>query len=153
MLLMDTKREREAPLSFRIPAAELEDVDREVQKDYRSQRVDLVEPIWAWAWAAYKRAGSLRRLIDESSLRFYSRRISRDTQEQLYTALETAFERAPSSAIEKLAETITRLAGAPWEERGTAAEPDYERQAAAGKEATREDAASTARHRKGVARR
>jgi hypothetical protein len=43
--------------------------------------------------------------------RKYSRRVSEELQDQLYTALETILQRAPSAVIEDIAGTLTLRAG------------------------------------------
>jgi hypothetical protein len=98
-------------LSFRVPAEQLVEIDEEILKDHRKSRSDLVEPIWDWAWKEYKKAGSLRALLGISRPRARSARISEETQEQLYTALETILERAPSAVIEDVARMLTARAG------------------------------------------
>ncbi len=98
-------------LSFRVPAEQLGEIDEEILKDHRKSRSDLVEPIWDWAWKEYKKAGSLRALLGASRSRARSARVSEETQEQLYMALETILERAPSAVIEDVARMLTARAG------------------------------------------
>jgi Arc/MetJ-type ribon-helix-helix transcriptional regulator len=98
-------------LSFRVPAEQLVEIDEEILKDHRKSRSDLVEPIWDWAWKEYKKAGSLRALLGVSRPRARSTRVSEETQEQLYMALETILERAPSAVIEDVARMLTARAG------------------------------------------
>lgn len=98
-------------LSFRVPAEQLVEIDEEIRKDHRKSRSDLVEPVWDWAWKEYKKAGSLRTLLGGSVPRAYSARVSEQTQEQLYIALQTILERAPSAVIEDIARMLTARAG------------------------------------------
>jgi len=100
-----------ATLSFRVPAEQLLEIDEEISKDHRKSRSDLVEPIWDWAWKEYKKAGSLHALLGGTGRRAYTKRVSEQTQEQLYIALETILERAPSAVIEDVARILTARAG------------------------------------------
>ncbi len=83
-----------ATLSFRVPAEQLSEIDEEISKDHRKSRSDLVEPVWDWG-----------------PRRAYTKRVSEQTQEQLYIALETILERAPSAVIEDVARILTARAG------------------------------------------
>lgn len=98
-------------LSFRVPAQQLSEIDEEIHKDHRKSRSDLVEPIWDWAWKEYKKAGSLNDLLEGNAKRAYTKRVSEQTQEQLYIALETILGRAPSAVIEDVARVLTARAG------------------------------------------
>ncbi len=98
-------------LSFRVPADQLSEIDEETRKDHRKSRSDLAEPVWDWAWKEYKKAGSLRALLGTSRSRAHTARVSEETQEQLYMALETILERAPSAVIEDVARMLTARAG------------------------------------------
>jgi hypothetical protein len=99
------------PLSFRIPLSQLGEIEEAVQKEVRKHRTDLLEVVWDWAWKEYRRAGSLRALLQGTRARKYSRRVSEELQDQLYTALETIFERAPSAVVEDVARSLTAKAG------------------------------------------
>ena len=99
------------PLSFRIPLSQLEEIETAVRKEVRKHRTDLVELIWDWVWKEYKRSGSLQALFQGNRARKYSRRVSEETQDHLYAALETIFERAPSAVIEDIARILTARAG------------------------------------------
>jgi|ERR1700674_319599 len=99
------------PLSFRIPLAQLQEIDKAMQIEVRKDRTDLVEIIWDWAWKEYKRAGSLQALLQGTRARKYSRRVSEELQDQLYIALETILERAPSAVIEDVGRSLTVRAG------------------------------------------
>jgi hypothetical protein len=98
-------------LSFRVPAEQLTEIDEEILKDHRKSRSDLVEPIWEWAWKEYKKVGSLTDLLEGNAKRAYTKRVSEQTQEQLYIALETILERAPSAVIEDVARILEARAG------------------------------------------
>jgi hypothetical protein len=99
------------PLSFRIPLKQLEEIETAVQKEARRYRTDVVELIWKWAWEEYRKSGSLRALLSGTRTGRYSRRVSEELQDQLYTALQTILERAPSAVIEDIARTLTTRAG------------------------------------------
>jgi Arc/MetJ-type ribon-helix-helix transcriptional regulator len=99
------------PLSFRIPLSQLQEIEAAVQSEVRKHRTDVVELVWDWAWKEYKRSGSLRALLQGTRARKYSRRVSEELQDQLYTALETILERAPSAVIEDVARLLTARAG------------------------------------------
>lgn len=89
----------------------MEEIEDAVRKEARRHRTDLVEFIWGWAWERYKKAGSLHALLAGGRGRQYSRRVSEELQDQLYTALETIIERAPSTVIEDVAAVLTQRAG------------------------------------------
>lgn len=99
------------PVTFRVPPAHLDEIERAAKKEIRKYRTELIEMIWEWAWAEYKRAGSLRDLFERTRARKYSRRVSEELQDQLYTALETILNRAPSAVIEDVARSLTARAG------------------------------------------
>jgi len=99
------------PVSFRVLPALLEEIERATKSEFRKYRTELIETIWNWAWQEYKRAGSLRDLREGSRARKYSRRVSEELQDQLYTALETILNRAPSAVIEDVARSLTARAG------------------------------------------
>lgn len=111
--MLKSKRHGEfnVPVSFRIPLPQLHEIEEAVQKEARRHRTDLLEFIWTWAWGEYKKAGSLQALLGGTRARKYSRRVSEELQDQLYTALETIFERAPSAVIEDVGRTLTLRAG------------------------------------------
>lgn len=69
-----------------------------------------------YAWPVYQRVGSLKELKRLQGARAqaehsHSKRISRETQEQLFTALRTIFDTAPSAVIEEIAGILTARAG------------------------------------------
>ena len=106
-----TTQDIRVPLSFRIPLSQMEEIEEAVRKEVRKHRTDLVEVVWDWAWKEYKRSGSLRALLQGTRTRKYSRRVSEELQDQLYTALDTILERAPSTVIEDAARNLTSKAG------------------------------------------
>jgi hypothetical protein len=110
---MKTKSDRElnVPLSFRIPLSQLQEIEDAVRAEARRHRTDLVEFIWTWAWSEYKKAGSLQGLLGGTRTRKYSRRVSEELQDQLYTALGTILERAPSAVVDDVARLLTARAG------------------------------------------
>lgn len=105
-----SRTEKTLPLSFRVPTGQIEEIDVEVRRDQRKDRVSLLEPIWNWAWQVYKRVGSVRSLIEETAVRGLSKRVDRETQEQLFIALETIFECAPNAVIEQVGRLLTSRA-------------------------------------------
>lgn len=113
--MLFAERARSADLEERrnpsVSPTHLEEIERATKKEVRKYRTELIEMIWEWAWKEYKRAGSLRDLIDGTRARKYSRRVSEELQDQLYTALETILNRAPSAVIEDVARSLTARAG------------------------------------------
>lgn len=111
MLKSKKREELNVPVSFRIPLRQLEEIEEAVQKEARRHRTDLLELVWNWAWTEYRKAGSLQALLGGTTIRKYSRRVSEELQDELYTALATIFERAPSAVIEDVARLLTQRAG------------------------------------------
>lgn len=105
------ERELNVPLSFRVPLRQLEEIEEAVRKEARRHRTDLLEFVWNWAWNEYKKAGSLQALLAGNRTGKYTRRVSEELQDELYIALETILERAPSAVIEDIARTLTQRAG------------------------------------------
>jgi hypothetical protein len=99
------------PLSFRVPFSQVEEIDRAVARERRKRRSDLLEAIWNIAWANYQRSGSLQALAEGWPGTKRTKRVSEELQDQLYTALETILERAPSAMIEEVARKLTHWAG------------------------------------------
>lgn len=108
---LKSDRELNVPLSFRVPLPQLREIEEAVHKEARRHRTDLLEFIWNWAWNEYKKSGSLQSLLAGTRMRRYSRRVSEELQDQLYTALETILERAPTAVIEDVARSLTARAG------------------------------------------
>lgn len=106
-----TQRDLNVPISFRIPLQQLHEIEDAVQEEARRHRTDLLELVWNWAWNEYKKAGSLQALLAGTRTRKYSRRVSEELQDELYTALATILERAPSAVIEDVSHTLTQRAG------------------------------------------
>ena len=104
-------RELNVPVSFRIPLQQLHEIEEAVQKEARRHRSDLLEFVWNWAWSEYKKAGSLQALLGGTRTRHYSRRVSEELQDQLFTALETIIDRAPSTVIDDVVRVLTQRAG------------------------------------------
>jgi len=104
-------RDLNVPVSFRIPLQQLHEIEEAVQKEARRHRSDVLEFVWSWAWSEYKKAGSLQALLAGTRTRHYSRRVSEELQDELYTALTTILERAPSAVIEDIARVLTQRAG------------------------------------------
>jgi hypothetical protein len=105
------EKELRVPLSFRVSLKQLREIEEAVLNETRKHRTDLVEFIWNWAWNEYKKSGSLQALLSGTRTARYSRRVSEELQEQLYTALGTILERAPSTVIEDVARTLIARAG------------------------------------------
>jgi hypothetical protein len=105
------EKEVRVPLSFRVPLKQLQEIEEAVHSEARRHRTDLLEFIWNWAWNEYRKSGSLQALLSGTRTGRYSRRVSEELQDQLYTALETIVERAPSTVIEDVARFLTARAG------------------------------------------
>jgi hypothetical protein len=106
-----TRREITYPLSFRVPLSQVEEIDAAAVRERRKRRSDLLEAIWEVAWANYQRSGSLQSYVEGRRAAKRSKRVSEELQDQLYTALETILERAPSALIEEVARKLTQWAG------------------------------------------
>jgi Arc/MetJ-type ribon-helix-helix transcriptional regulator len=105
------RRDISYPLSFRVPLSQVEEIDEAVVRERRKRRSDLLEAVWQVAWANYQRSGSLESYAEGRRVSKRSKRVSEDLQEQLYTALETILERAPSALIEEVGRKLTQWAG------------------------------------------
>jgi hypothetical protein len=112
-----SRREITYPLSFRVPLSQVQEIDAAVMKERRKRRSDLLEAIWEVAWSDYKRSGSLDAYTQSRRAPRYTRRVSEELQDQLYTALETITERAPTTVIEEVARKLTLWAGKYGEEK------------------------------------
>jgi len=106
-----TRRDISYPLSFRVPLSQVEEIDAAVFRERRKRRSDLLEAIWEVAWTNYQRSGSLQSYAEGWRTPKRTRRVSEELKEQLYTALETILERAPSALIEEVARKLTQWAG------------------------------------------
>jgi hypothetical protein len=106
-----TRRKVSYPLSFRVPLSQVEEIDDAVVREHRKRRSDLLESIWHIAWANYQRSGSLKSYAEGRAASKRTKRVSEELQDQLYTALETILERAPSALIEEVARKLTHWAG------------------------------------------
>ena len=106
-----SRRELNYPLSFRVPLSQVEEIDRAVVRERRKRRSDLLEAIWQVAWTNYQRSGSFQAYAEARRATRRTRRVSEELQDQLYTALETILERAPSTVIEEVARKLTQWAG------------------------------------------
>ena len=112
-----TGKEITYPLSFRVPLSQVEEIDMAAAREKRKRRSDLLEAIWEVAWADYKRSRSLLAYTERKRARKYTRRVSEELQDQLYTAVEMILSRAPSTVIEELARKLTQWAGKYGEEK------------------------------------
>jgi Arc/MetJ-type ribon-helix-helix transcriptional regulator len=108
---VSTSKDITYPLSFRVPLSQVEQIDRAVVRERRKRRSDLLEAIWEVAWTNYQRSGSLESYTQARRGTKRTRRVSEELQDQLYTALETILERAPSALIEEVARKLTHWAG------------------------------------------
>lgn len=106
-----TRKEISYPLSFRVPFSQVEEIDKAVARERRKRRSDLLEAIWNVAWTSYQRSGSLETFAESRRSTKRTRRVSEELQDQLYMALETILERAPSAVIEEVARKLTHWAG------------------------------------------
>jgi metal-responsive CopG/Arc/MetJ family transcriptional regulator len=106
-----TRREITYPLSFRVALSQVEEIDAAVARERRKRRSDLLEAIWQVAWTTYQREGSLQNYAEGRRATRRSKRVSEELQDQLYTALETILQRAPSAVIEEVARKLTQWAG------------------------------------------
>ncbi|HYK40296.1 MAG TPA: hypothetical protein VEU98_09720, partial [Candidatus Eremiobacteraceae bacterium] len=106
-----TRKDISYPLSFRVPYSQVEDIDRAAERERRKRRSDLLEAIWNIAWTSYQRAGSLEAYAEGRRSTTRTKRVSEELQDQLYTALETILDRAPSAVIEEVARKLTHWAG------------------------------------------
>lgn len=111
MTISKTRKEISYPLSFRVPLSKVDEIDDSVLREKRKRRSDLLEAIWEIAWSDYQKSGSLSAYSEGKRARKYSRRVSDELQDQLYTALETILDRAPSAVIEEAARKLTQWAG------------------------------------------
>ncbi len=105
------RKEITYPLSFRVALSQVEEIDAAVVREKRKRRSDLLEAIWEVAWSHYRSSGSLMAYAEGKHAHKYARRVSEELQDQLYTALETILERAPSAVIEEVARKLTQWAG------------------------------------------
>lgn len=106
-----TRKEMSYPLSFRVPYSQVEEIDRAVVRERRKRRSDLLEAIWNIAWTSYQRSGSLQAFAEGRRSTKRTKRVSEELQDQLYMALETILERAPTAVIEEMARKLTHWAG------------------------------------------
>ena len=111
MLRTNIRRDVSYPLSFRVPLVQVEEIDEAVLRERRKRRSDLLEAIWQVAWTNYQRSGSLSAYAEGHRSTKRTKRVSEELQDQLYTALETILERAPSAVIEEVARKLTQWAG------------------------------------------
>src|SRR5258706_16010871 len=102
MASTNVRRDISYPLSFRVPLSQVEEIDEAVVREQRKRRSDLLEAIWEVAWANYQRSGSLQSYAEGRGPQKRTKRVSEELQDQLYTALETILERAPSALIEEV---------------------------------------------------
>lgn len=117
MATTKTRKEISYPLSFRVPLSQVDEIDAAVVREKRKRRSDLLEAIWEVAWSDYRRSGSLSAYGEGKRTHKYTKRVSEELQDQLYTALETVLERAPSTVIEEVARKLTQWAGKYAEEK------------------------------------
>jgi Arc/MetJ-type ribon-helix-helix transcriptional regulator len=112
-----TRKEISYPLSFRVPLSQVEEIDAAVVRERRKRRSDLLEAVWQVAWTNYQRGGSLQAYAEGRRGTKRTKRVSEELQDQLYTALETILQRAPSAVIEEVARKLTQWAGKYGEEK------------------------------------
>jgi hypothetical protein len=93
-----------------VPLRQLHAIEDAVHREARRYRADLLEYIWNWAWNEYVKAGSLKALLSGTRSGRYTRRVSEELQDQMDTALRTILERAPSPAVDELAQMLIQRA-------------------------------------------
>ena len=64
-----------------------------------------------WVLPQIRESDTLISLTRGTTGRKYSRRVSEELQDQLHSALDVIFERAPSSVIDRVAEYLNERAG------------------------------------------
>ena len=104
-------KEGNYPLSFRVPGKMVDEIDLAVTRERRKRRTDLLEAIWSVAWTNYQQSGSLEAYAEGTRTTKRTKRVSEELQDQLYMALETILDRAPSAIIEEVARKLTQYAG------------------------------------------
>lgn len=87
-------------------------LERQAKIEGRSTS-NLSERLLAWAVEQIALAGDSNTLVswEARPRRGKSRRISAETQEHLFTALDTIFERAPSTVVEEVGRILIARAG------------------------------------------
>ena len=110
-MMTPTTRNENYPLSFRVPAKQVDEIDSAVTRERRKRRTDLLEAIWNVAWTHYQQSGSLEAYAEGTRTTKRTKRVSEELQDQLYMALETILDRAPSAVIEEVARKLTQWAG------------------------------------------
>jgi len=105
------------PLSFRVPLSQVEEIDEAVVRERRKRRQRLAGGYLGSGMGELSAQRSLQSYAEGRRIAKRTKRVSEDLQDQLYTALETILERAPSALIEEVARKLTQWAGKFGEER------------------------------------
>jgi hypothetical protein len=100
---------KRVPLNLKVLPDVKGGIERIARRERRSES-NVAEILLEWALNQLDRAGSTLTLI-ESEAPVQMPRISRETQEMLFTALRTILERAPDAVIEDTIRRITETAG------------------------------------------
>jgi hypothetical protein len=106
--------EKRVHLNLKVRPRLKAELERRAAHEKRSLG-NLAETLLDWSEERLEAAGDSIALLRLPKLPI-SRRISQETQEQLYTALSVIIRDAPSAQIEALARYLTRLAGKYGEE-------------------------------------
>jgi hypothetical protein len=95
-------------------------LERQAKEEGRSAS-NLCERLLQWAFEQMVEAGDSNALMNWEARpkRPRSTRISRETQEHLYIALETIVARAPSTVVEEVTRILTSRAGKYGEEKAS----------------------------------
>jgi hypothetical protein len=105
---MNAVEEKKTPLSLKIRG----DLRRSIENRARAERrspANLSELILEWGFQQLEAAGDTVTLLRSPGVP-KTKRISQETQEQLFTALRIILERAPSAIIEEAARKLAKWA-------------------------------------------
>lgn len=109
---VETKEAKKTYLSLYIEPAVKGQLEKKAKREGRSLS-NMCNRLLEWSAAWLERAGDSHELETWRAYptRTRSRRISEETQEQLFIALATILERAPSAVVEEISELLTARAG------------------------------------------
>ena len=106
---MHIVEEKKTPLSLKIRPELKRGLDGYAKAEKRSPG-NLGEVLLEWSFEQLQAAGDTVRLMRSPGVP-KSRRVSLETQEQLFTALKIIIERGPSTLIEEVARKLEAWAG------------------------------------------
>jgi hypothetical protein len=115
---VETKaKEKKVPLNLYVAPEVKEAVERHAENEERTPS-NLADRLLGWCVRWLNAAGDSQSLLRWQVRPGHSRsrRVSDELQEDLYTALGTIIERAPSAVVEDVAEVLTSRAGQYGEE-------------------------------------